>query len=129
MRVTLLSVSFTCSQSLFFPTTTAPTYSKLKNVGMGGVMRQPQKKRKKKRKAHTHTVDFCPSSASGLGQLCCGSQPRASSPVSQTAETPQGTTNSWLTGAARRPPPKPAPVCVCVCASLSVFVCRCVLVH
>lgn len=38
----------------------------------------------------THTEDFCPSSASGLGQLCCASQPWVSSPVSQAVEAPKG---------------------------------------
>lgn len=73
----------------------------------------------------THTEDFCPSSASGLGQLCCASQPRVSSPVSQAAEAPQGTTNSWQTGATAIYHPNHTYACV----SLPVFVCRCILLN
>lgn len=84
-----------------------------------GVMRQQYTHTK------THTEDFCPSSASGLGQLCCASQPRVSSPVSQAAEAPQGTTNSWQTGATAIYHPNHTYACV----SLPVFVCRCILLN
>ena len=74
-----------------------------------------------KKYTHAQTEDFCPSSASGLGQLCCGSQPRASSPVSQTAETPPRDNKQLADRCRCSPPPKPAPVCLCVCLYVSAY--------
>lgn len=65
---------------------------------------------------HIHTEDFCPSSASERGQLCCGSRPPGSSPVSQMAEPPHPSRdNKQLADmCCCCPPLKRAPVCLCV---------------
>lgn len=87
-------------------------------------MRQPQN-----RHTQTHTVKFCPSSASGLGQLCCGSHPWASSPVSQTAEAPKG----QQTAGRQVLPPSTSQtrtgVCVCLCVDAHLSTDKWVFLH
>lgn len=65
-----------------------------------------------------NTLNIFPSSPSEFGQLCCGSKPQGSSPVSQqlnppnTPPPPKGMTNSWLTCGANVHLPKQH-LCVC----------------